>query len=160
MGFNSHNSNPFNMTLTSLNRSQLPAILGLIVCGLMILAATPRLMSALYLLYPTQINEQYNKNPDSVNLEHHIKSAAYTQKALDWLASGSSWQILTLSKARQLNYIEPSARYKLSKEVYQANTQGLALSPIDPYGWYRLASIAQSINLGCRSPLSYFVGIV
>ncbi|MCK5353796.1 MAG: hypothetical protein KAJ63_01655, partial [Methyloprofundus sp.] len=112
-----------------------------------IFAAVPRFISALYLLYPAQINEHYKKNVDSVDLNHHIKSAEYAKKALDWFESGSSWQTLTLSKARQLDFVEPSMQYKISQEIYQTNAQGLALSPIDPYAWYRFAATAKSMGL-------------
>ena len=59
--------------------------------------------------------------------------------------------MLTLSKARQLDFVEPSVRYKISQEMYQTNTQGLVLSPIDPYAWYRLAATAKSMGLADKT---------
>lgn len=134
------------MMLTTLNKSQVSAIFGIMTCACLILAATPRLISAFYLMFPAQVSEQFRKEPDSVNLSHLLKSEMYASMALDWFETGASWQVLTLSKVRQLSYIAPSARQQKRQEIYQTNAKGLALSPIDPYAWYRLASIEKNLN--------------
>lgn len=136
-----------NEMLTTLNKSKISAIFGILACACLILAATPRLIAAFYLMYPAQVNKQYREKPNAVNLTHLLKSEMYATSALDWFKTGSSWQVLTLSKVRQLRYIEASVRQQKRQEIYQTSVQGLALSPVDPYSWYRLATIEKNLYL-------------
>lgn len=136
--------------LTILNKSQVSAIIGIFVCACLILAAVPRVISAFYLMYPAQVSEQYGEESGEVSLSHLLKSEMYVTSALDWFESGSSWHVLTLSKVRQLRYLDASARRLKLLEIYQTTAQILVLSPIDPYAWYLLATIEKSLNFPAK----------
>lgn len=130
----------------SLNKSQIIAIFGILICGLMMSAAIPRLISALYMFYPAQVNTQFKKDSTLVGLKHHIKAEDYAINALKWFESSEIWQTLTVGKARQLVFIKAEFQSQKIKEMYETNIQGLALSPIDPYSWYRLAIIQKKLH--------------
>jgi hypothetical protein len=128
----------------ALNKSKLTAIIGMAICIIIVLTAIPRLMAAFYMLYPAQVNQQFKEDYQSVSIEHLLKSEEYIKQSLSWFSHGAAWQSLTINTARQLNFVTSDLRPKKIQAIYQANTQGLALSPIDPYGWYRLAIIEKN----------------
>ncbi len=132
--------------MLSPNKSQIVAVFGILICGLMMSAAIPRLIAALYMLYPAQVNVQFQKDSTLVGLKHHVKSENYAISALKWIESGEMWQTLTVAKARQLVFIKPKIQTQKIQEMYETNAQGLALSPIDPYSWYRLAIIEKNLH--------------
>jgi len=129
-----------------LNKNQVSAFFGMIVCFYMISAAVPRLFSAFYMLYPEQINTQFKQEAKSVTLEQHLKSEQYTQQAISWFETGPLWQSLVLSQVRQLAFVDPAEQTELMLAVHEANSYSLSLSPVEPYAWYRQAILAEKSN--------------
>lgn len=129
------------------NKNQLSALFGMVICFCMIYAAVPRLFSAFYMLYPEQISKQFKEDPRSVTLEQHQKSERYISQAISWFETGPLWQSLVLSQVNQLDFIEVAAQDELILDIQQANSYSLSISPVEPYAWYRQAILAKSINI-------------
>ena len=129
-----------------LRGDKLTALFGLMFCLLLAALSFPRLMAAVYLLYPAQVAKQYKQSVDSVNLDHFVMADEYIKQSLKWSETGDTWQILALNKGKQFPLMDVSLRRLALSEMRQASINGLVLSPIDPYAWYRLASIEKSLN--------------
>lgn len=126
------------MILSQLNKNKVVAMLGMLFCLYMITMALPRLIAAVYLLYPARVSEQFELKYQLVNLDHLVKSTEYVKKSLQWFENSFAWNTLSLAKSQQLNLLEYSSHEQIYQDIYQSRTQALALSPIDPFAWYQL----------------------
>lgn len=129
-----------------LNKDQIIALMGVVICIVMLFSAIPRTLSAFYMLYPSSISGQFKSNADLVSREQLIKAEKYTSKAISWFETGPIWQELALTKIRQLSFFSPKEQSALLFSVKQANAYSLSLSPVDPFAWYRQAIIEQSLG--------------
>lgn len=127
-------------------KQKLPAIMGLLFCLSLLVLSFPRLIAAFYLFYPAQITEQFNKSSASVDLEHYIKSDEYIERSLRWSETGTSWQALAINKVRQIPFLDAVSQHQILQVIDKANSNSLALSPVNPYAWFRLAVIEKSRN--------------
>lgn len=134
------------MILGQLNKNKIIAMLGMLLCLYMIIIALPRLIAAVYLLYPARVSEQFELKYELVNLDHLVKSTEYVKKSLQWFENSSAWSALSLAKSQQLHLLESSFHEQIYQDIYQSNTQALALSPIEPFAWYRLFFTEQKLQ--------------
>lgn len=129
----------------SIIKPRLVPLFGLLCCTLLAMTAFSKLMASLYLLYPQQIDNQYRQKSSAITLNQHRESEIAIKKALQWNESPEAWQYLSIAQTRQLQDAGDSAQ-RLLQEIYQNTINGLGLSPVDPYNWYRLAVIKQILH--------------
>ena len=138
---------------------------GVLVCCGMLMLAVPRFIAGLYALYPEAAFNQTGKViPPAV----YEKCIADLNRALSWYKNPDYYQAqgffyLSLFNVSPLLPLEK--KQELLKQGQTAIIQGLTLSPIDPYGWFRLAAVdsllklprSQSVN---ALRLSFYAGRV
>ena len=114
---------------------------GLVICSVLLMLAIPRLMASCYDLYPeTAIHQTTDKLPTNV----YEKCIADLTKGLSWVQSADYWQTQAFFYQKLINtppFQDPPKRRVLLKNAQTAIHNGLALSPIDPFGWFNLASV-------------------
>jgi len=115
--------------------------LGVIVCCCLLLLAVPRFVASLYALYPDATLKQMQEDLPAAVYE---KSIAHLALALSWHEKSDYWQsqaIIYLTLSNKSSLPAPEKRLDLLKTVQASIIQGLKLSPVDPYGWFRLAAV-------------------
>ncbi len=136
----------------------------LVCCGLLMLAV-PRFIASMYALYPEAAFNQVQK---VLPPEIYEKCIADLNSALSWYKNPDYYQSLGLfylSLFNQSPFLPPAKKQELLNQGQTAIIQGLTLSPIDPYGWFRLAAVdsllklprSQSVN---ALRLSFYAGRV
>lgn len=119
--------------------------LGAIVCCGLLMLAVPRFIASLYALYP---EAAYKQTDERLPVEVYEKSIAGLTKALSWYQDPEYWQTqayfyLALFNASSQPF---AAKRELLEQAQAAVIQGLKLSPIDPYAWFRLATIGKVLK--------------
>lgn len=118
----------------------------IICCGLLMLAV-PRFIASLYALYPEAALKQTS---EKLPLEVYEKSIADLNLALAWYENPEYWQSQAFFCLSLLNAFpsQPLAKkQELLKQAQASTIQGLKLSPVDPYAWFRLAAVDKMLNL-------------
>jgi len=109
--------------------------------------AVPRFISGLYALYPEAAFNQTRKiMPPAI----YEKCIADLNRALFWYKNPDYFQYqgFFYLKLYNVSPLLPFAKkQELLKQAQTAIIQGLTLSPIDPYGWFRLAAVDSLLNL-------------
>lgn len=123
------------------------ALLGLVVCCSVLMLAVPRFIASLYALYPEAALKQTQKN---LSPEVYEKSIAYLDQALAWYqnpdySQSQAFLYLALLNASSLQPLEK--RQVLLERAEAAIIQGLKLSPVDPYAWFRLALVEKMLKV-------------
>jgi hypothetical protein len=144
------NITPINMSSYNDNKllsKRLPACLGGLICGGLLLLAVPRFISAIYAMYP---QAAYNLTENILPLTVYENSISDLKSALFWHKQADYWQSLGYFY-KQLVRAQPSLpeEQKLIqlKKAQTAIIEGLALSPVDPFAWYQLAIIDNRLNV-------------
>lgn len=131
------------------NRGGFLAGVGAIVCVLLLALAIPRFIASLYALYPAAVFEQFKQSKQMLPGDVYEKSSAHLKKARAWFETGEYWQIqafLQLLHLRSVHLLTPEKRQWLIRQARAAVMQGLSLSPVDPYAWFRLAVVEQMLG--------------
>lgn len=147
------------------SRERIIAGFGVFVCCGLLILAVPRFIASLYALYPEAAFKQVEKE---LPPEVYEKSIADLTEALAWYKNPEYWQAqaffyLALFNASPLQSYEE--RRELLRKAQAATIQGLTLSPIDPYAWFRLAVVGNMLKLPTEQiinalRLSFYAGRV
>ena len=125
------------------------AIVGLVFCMALLMLSVPRLVGSLYALYPETLLEQNELISDDL----YRKAITNLDVALSWINAPSYWQ--NKSFCYLALYNSPTATTEEKSfalaQAQVAMEQSLALSPINPYTWYKLASARDNLGLSIES---------
>lgn len=119
---------------------------GVVVCCGMLMLATPRFIASLYALYP---EAAFKQTQQKLPQEVYEKSIADLNLALAWYKNPEYWQKQALFYLDFLNATPSTPLEKKQQILKQAQAsviQGLKLSPVDPYAWFRLAAVDKQLN--------------
>jgi len=139
------------------------ASVGLAFCGSLLVLSVPRLVGSLYALYPETLLKQHSR----INDDFYRKAISELDVALSWHNTAHYWQHKALCYLAL--YHSPSATVEEKTEALTqaqlAIEHGLALSPIDPFSWFKLSEVrdlAGSANEPIQSAyqLSLYAGRV
>ncbi len=120
---------------------------GVVVCCALLMLAIPRFIGSLYALYPdAAFNQTRKPMPPAV----YEKCLANLNQALSWYKNPDYYQAqgffyLALYNVSPL--LPLAKKQELLRQAQTAIIQGLTLSPIDPYGWFRLAAVDSLLKL-------------
>ncbi len=120
---------------------------GVVVCCVLLMLAVPRFIASLYALYPESVLKQPQKN---FSPEIYEKSISHLNQALTWYENPEYWQAQALLYLALLNasVSQPlEERQEVLKKAHTSIIQGLKLSPVDPYAWFRLAAVDKMLKL-------------
>ena len=121
-------------------------LIGLVCCGLLVLAI-PRFIASVYALHPEAVYQQIQ---DNLPVAVYEKSVSDLSKALVWYENPDYRQLKAVFLLLIANAQPADAFQKKRDLILQARDsmiQGLKLSPVDPYAWFRLATLYQSLNM-------------
>lgn len=139
---------------SSNNQQRFLAGFGAFVCAVLLVLAVPRFVASLYMLYPEAVFEQFRQSKQAIPGNVYDKSRDHLENARVWFETGQYWQIdafLQLLRLRSTLGLTPAERQQLMRQAHSAITQGLRLSPVDPYAWFRLAAVEQMLGTEPRS---------
>jgi hypothetical protein len=117
------------------------AALGLLICCGLLMLAVPRLLASGYALYPESATEQ---NQDKFTTDIYERCISDLKQALLWNQSAHYWQIQAAFYQRLFNthpFQEFQKKRTTLKNIQSSIQQGLAISPVDPFGWFHLAKV-------------------
>lgn len=148
----------------SIDRHYAIASLVSLLCMGLLWLAVPRFVGSLYALHPqATLDQQHNNLP----IDAFHQCIRQLDDALAWDNNPEYWQnrglcYLALSKYSEVDFID-RMRYLNDAKVSISN--GLKLSPVDPYAWFRLAVVEHKLdqpNSVIRSALqmSFYAGRV
>ncbi len=132
---------------SALRGERITAGFGVVVCCGLLMLAVPRFIASLYALYPESALKQTEKN---LSPEIYEKSISHLSKALAWYDNAEYWQSQALFYISLLNTSTSQPfekRQELLKQAHASIIQGLKLSPVDPYAWFRLAAVDKMLKL-------------
>ena len=124
-----------------LGNERVIAGVGIVVCCGLLLLAVPRFIASLYALYPEAVLKQMQGDLPAAVYE---KSIVDLDLALAWNKKADYWQsqaMIYLALSNKASLSVPEKRQYLLKAAQASIIEGLKLSPIDPYGWFRLAAV-------------------
>jgi len=150
--------------INALNRQQAIAGFGVIACCGLLMLAVPRFIASLYALYP---EAAFKQNDTKLPVDVYQKSIDHLTQALSWYEDPEYWQTQAFFYLELFNAsTQPLAqKQELLKQAQVAITQGLKLSPIDPYAWFRLATVGRALKIPAPQiinalQLSFYAGRV
>ena len=120
---------------------------GVVVCCGLLMLAVPRFIASLYALY---LEAAFKQTQKKLPAEDYEKSIVHLTQALAWYENPEYWQTQAFFYLALFN---SSPSYPLAKEqelLKQAQAsviQGLRLSPVDPYAWFRLAMVDKMLQM-------------
>lgn len=123
-----------------------------VCCGLLMLAV-PRFIASLYALYP---EAAFKQTQEKLPVDVYKKSIADLTQALTWYEDPEYWQTQAFFYLALVSAAPPQPLEKEQELLKQARTsiiQGLKLSPIDPYAWFRLATVDKIL----KAPASHII---
>lgn len=136
------------------NHQRLLAGLGIAICSGLLVLAIPRFVASLYMLYPEAVFDQFRQSKQTIPDNVYEKTSDHLEKARGWFETGQYWQIeafLQLLHLRSTLGLTPEKKQQLIQQARSTITQGLRLSPVDPYAWFRLAVVEQMLGTGPQS---------
>jgi hypothetical protein len=125
----------------SRGKQKLFALIGIVFCLNLLVLSFPRLMAALYLLNPAQVSQQPEKLANLARLQKLLQTNERIEHSLSWYETAENWQLLVINKIRQMPMLDVVAQDLALQYIDAANRQSLALSPVNPYAWFRLALV-------------------
>lgn len=139
--------------------------LGVVACCGLLILAVPRFIASLYGLYP---EAAFSQTQENLPQEVHEKSIADLKQALAWYEDPDYWQLQAFFYLSFLSATptQPLAKKQALLEQAQASIiQGLKLSPVDPYAWFRLATVDKILKAPTQQivnalRLSFYAGRV
>lgn len=148
-----------------LGHERIVAGFGVVVCCGLLMLAVPRFIASLYALYPESALKQTQKN---LSPEVYEKGISHLTQALIWYKNPEYWQSQALLYLALLNTSSSQPlekRQDLLKQAHISIIQGLKLSPVDPYAWFRLAAVDKMLKLPSEKivnalRLSFYAGRV
>lgn len=144
---------------------QMLAAFGVVVCCGVLMLAVPRFIASLYALYPEAALKQTQEN---LPPEVYEKSIAHLSQALAFYQNpdySQSQALLYLALLNASPLQPPEKRQVLLERAQAAIIQGLKLSPVDSYAWFRLALVEKMLKLSADKiinalRLSFYAGRV
>lgn len=109
--------------------------------------ALPRFIAGIYSAYPQFIQDRIDT--ESFKLANNAYSDLYhsVTQANNWSESSINWRLLSQLQTEEyftrFDWLTDVEKKSLLARIEIAIIDGLKLSPIDPYSWYRLARIRQ-----------------
>ncbi len=120
---------------------------------LVLCLAVPRLIASFYIAYPRFVEERMETGHISVATDAYQDLIHSVEQANHWSASSTNWQLLSLIQTdnyfQHIDQLNDMERKSLLHKIKDAIVNGLKLSPVDPFAWYRLALIRQ--DEGCSA---------
>jgi len=119
---------------------------GAVVCCGILMLAVPRFIASLYALYP---EAAFKQTQQKLPQEIYENSIADLNLALAWYKNPEYWQKQAFFYLNLLNAVPAPPLEKKQEILKQAQAsiiQGLKLSPVDPYAWFRLAAVDKLLN--------------
>ena len=122
------------------------AVFGIGLALMLLASVLPRLRGQLLAAYPRTVNSHLGLKPSVAVLQQAV---ADLQQALTSDADPGHQQMLgillaTIASDHSLPLLEKINAWQQAKSAFR---EGLAASPVDPYGWYRLALINQQTGM-------------
>ncbi len=117
------------------------------ICSGVIALALPRLISSAFALHP-QVAYQLSQET-KLSTEIYQNAIDDLNLALAWHQSAYQWQEQAYFYLKLYNSQPVQDAEKRREQLNSAQTalsQGLALSPIDPFGWFQLASADKALK--------------
>ena len=153
------------LRVASLSNERIIAGVGVVICCGLLLSAIPRFVASLYALYPEAMLKQMQ---DNLPIAVYEKSIAHLDGALRWNEKSEYRQAQALSYLTLLDkssFPAPEKRKGLLKDAQISIIQGLKLSPVDPYAWFRLATVDSMLKMSSENSinalrLSFYAGRV
>ncbi|MGR8934187.1 MAG: hypothetical protein ACU837_07335 [Gammaproteobacteria bacterium] len=133
--------------------SYLLAVVGVVVCSILLTLAVPRFAASLYALYPEAVFQRFKQSKQTLPIDVYEKSSVDLEKAHNWFETAETWQMQAFFHLLRLNSAQTIAIEKRRQLILQANEaiiQGLRLSPVDPYAWFRLAVVDQMLDVNAK----------
>lgn len=127
--------------------------------------AVPRFIASLYALYPEAV---FKQTQEKLPPEVYEKSIAHLTQALSWYKDPEYWQTQAFFYLALFNasLSQPDVKeQELLKQAQASIIQGLRLSPVDPYAWFRLATVDKMLKMPASQiinalRLSFYAGRV
>ncbi len=152
------------LKINALSRQQAIAGFGVVVCCGLLILAMPRFIASLYALYP---EAAFKQTETKLPVDAYQKSIDHLTQALFWHEDSEYWQTQAFFYLELFNASpQPFAqKQELLKQALASITQGLKLSPIDPYAWFRLATVGKALKMPAPQiinalQLSFYAGRV
>lgn len=152
------------LKIDALNRQQVIAGFGVVVCCSLLMLAVPRFIASLYALYP---EAAFKQAETKLPVEVYQKSIDHLTQALSWYEDPEYRQTQAFFYLELFNASpQPLAKkQELLRQAQASITQGLKLSPIDPYAWFRLATVDKALKMPAPQiinalQLSFYAGRV
>ncbi len=120
---------------------------GLLICSGLLLLAVPRLISSCYALYPEMAYQKNQVTPLTPDI--YERCISNLEQALSWHQSAYDWQQQGFFYLKLFN-LQPFQAFEKKRELLKnaqtAINNGLALSPVDPFGWFQLATVDKTLK--------------
>jgi len=115
------------------------ASVGLLFCVALLALSVPRLLGSLYAAYPETLLKQHKIVKD----DFYRKAITELDVALSWHNDPQYWHLKSNCYLALYNSSTVTTEEKADTlaQAQIALEQGLALSPVDPFNWYKLASV-------------------
>jgi hypothetical protein len=131
----------------TLSHGRIIAGFGVVVCCGLLILAVPRFVASLYALYPEAV---FKQTQEEFSAEVYEKSIADLTQALAWHEAPEYRQtqaffylaLFNVSSSRPL-----AEKQELLKQAQSSIIQGLKLSPVDAYAWFRLATVDKMLKV-------------
>lgn len=126
---------------------------GAIVSIMLLVMAVPRLLASLYALYPESVL-QHTQETDRLPSEQVFQqSSDDLNKALAWFETPKYWENLASLHFLQENSseISSSESQELLGKSRTETINGLKLSPVDSFAWFRLAIVDKLLGAESES---------
>ena len=112
--------------------------------------ALPRFIASLYIAYPKFVAEKLDNDGIKLANEAYDELITSINTANTWSPAPDHWQLLSRiqterSFARR-DQLSDQERNNALLEIETSISNGLKLAPIDPFAWYRFASIKHDLT--------------
>lgn len=110
----------------------------------MLALAVPRFIASIYALYPEAVFDALKDGQKPLSQETYLNSDAALAQALAWFETSDYWHMratLYLSTPMATQADAKAQWQGQLRQAREATVKGLGLSPVDPFGWLRLATI-------------------
>jgi hypothetical protein len=121
--------------------------IGVIVCCGLLWLAVPRFIASLYALYP---ETAFKQTQDKLPADVYKKSIDNLTHALAWHENAEYFQTQAFFYLALFNssLTQPfTEKQQLLKQARTSIIEGLKLSPVDPYAWFRLATVDKALKM-------------
>lgn len=133
-----------------LNKTKVLPVLALFLSIAILYLALPRFIASLYAAYPQFIEDRVDAESIKIADEAYGDLERSLENANAWSVSAYHWQLKSLVATdayfSKLDALTPDQKKTSLKKIAGDIVNGLTLTPLDSFGWYRLALIRSNDN--------------